>query len=187
MSLWSPQETECSFEMSQRLAHGFQLPIQRACASSGYWETSASVGECPKKNGNLNCTPPVSSAPEVVAFQQRSVGCDVHPSKLLDPYCNPYATARTPLQVNNTCCLPERGDQATCHRLLDICCLICPFSSFLSTMAVNSPFITLVQLQSVALQSRGKRVRVCIWCKCRGAFAELPPSGFSTSEANLTF
>lgn len=41
--------------------------------SSGCWETSASLDECPK-TGNLNYTPPLSSAAEAVAFQQQAKG-----------------------------------------------------------------------------------------------------------------
>lgn len=54
----------------------------------------------------------------------------VHPSSLLDLYCDPSATARTLLRVDNMSSLPERGDQGTCHRLLGKCCLIGSFSSF---------------------------------------------------------
>lgn len=47
----------------------------------------------------------------------------------------------------------------------------------------------LCQYSCSALQCRagGKWVPACGCCRCRGAFAELPPSGFSTSKTKPTF
>lgn len=98
-----------------------------------------------QKPDNLNHIPPLTCAPEVVTFQYRAKLDVMNPSMFLDPYCNPHITAST----------PGGGDQATqttdCWGFINFI----NFLLFLSTLAFNSPpFIILIELQPITLQSR---------------------------------
>lgn len=103
-------------------------------------------------------------------------------SRLLDPACNPYATARTLLQVDNTFSPREKRSGHMSQ-------IIGHLLPYLFVFLFFSPpwLLTLLLFSYHSCGSLHCRVVGCGWYKCRGAFAELPPSGFSTSEEKLTF
>lgn len=110
-------------------------------------------------------------------------GCVVPLSRLLDPACNPYATARTMLQVENTFSPRERRS----GRMSQIIGHLLPYL-FIFFFFSPTWLLTLLRLLSYhSCDPLHCRAVACSRCKCKDAFAELPPSCFSTSEGKLTF
>lgn len=149
---------------------------EMACVSSGCWEASANLDECPKIE--LHSTPKFCCRSGCLSTEGKGLCWMWCVPSQVDPYnCNDSAAGGQYIYY-----LGQERSQVIGESVI----LFVHFLLFLFTLTINSPpFTVLVDLQSLTLYSWEWVGAHMMGAK--NGDVERPPSGFSTTDEKLTF